>query len=68
MAFNSCIFSRTLSPLCKLYPKFKMDRKTEASDAQKKQELLKTTENSRQKKKKTWVGIHCNQWKLFSQC
>lgn len=52
MAFNICIFMRKLFLLCHLYLEIRMDRETEASDAQKKQELLKNAENTAERRRK----------------
>lgn len=50
IAFNNNIFIRKLFLLCKLYSELKMDRETETSDTQKKQELLKTTKHTAERR------------------
>lgn len=50
IAFNNDIFIRKLFLLCKLCPELKMDRETETSDTQKKQELLKTTKHTAERR------------------
>lgn len=58
MAFDSCIFFRKPFLLYQVYREIRMDRETEASNAQKKHELLKNAENASGRGIKKNMGLH----------